>query len=120
MAPRSSCRSDRPVDPRRPRWVTRGGPSSGRTRVHSTGATIRVVARDTASIRDDDPLSARMAAHRAVELERRDRSRVSVAGDLALTADRGTWHLSGRLVACEGDAVIADRPIAVAIQRRIP
>jgi putative CocE/NonD family hydrolase len=93
---------------------------SGRTRVTSTGNTVRVIARDTSSIREGDPLSARMEAHRSVELERPDGSAVSVSGDLALTADASTWHLSGRLVARESGEVTADRPISVAIRRRIP
>lgn len=93
---------------------------SGRTRVRSTGIVVHAGADDTATIRESDPLSARMESVRMVTLEHPGGPAVSVTGTLALTATAVTWSLTGRLVATQDGVVIADRTIDRTIPRRIP
>lgn len=92
----------------------------GRTRVASTGIVVHAGADDTATIREGDPLSARMESMRTVTLEHPGGPVVSVRGTLALTATAVTWSLTGRLTATQDGAVVADRSIDRTIPRRIP
>jgi hypothetical protein len=99
--------------------VVRNDVDSGVIRVRSTGVALRAEAHDEASILEDRPLSARMAAQRSVEL-RYAAAHVRVTGRLALTADGETWHLVGSLAAEEDGVVFWERPIEADVARSIP
>lgn len=92
----------------------------GLVRVRSTGVAYRATARDTATIRDDDPSSAAVVAERSVRLVHPGGEDLEVRAEARLSADAGAWHLSGRLLATRAGTTVADRSFATAIRRRIP
>lgn len=102
------------------RMLVRNRVDSGRTRVASSGIAVRATAEDVASIEEGDPLSARMEAERKVVLEHPGGPTVTVRGRLELTATAKQWRLTGRLIATEGRAVVADRTIDATVPRRVP
>jgi len=93
---------------------------SGRTRLASNGIVVHAGADDRSEIADDDPGTARFSAERTVVLEHPGGPVIEVRGQLALRATPETWFLTGRLLAMEDGAVVADRPIDVVVPRRIP
>lgn len=68
------------------------------------------------TIRPDDPLSARYVLTQSYEMGR-DGWRTRVETVTEMTADRTTFHLSGRLVAYEGAEQVASRAWSEAIPR---
>jgi predicted acyl esterase len=93
---------------------------SGVLRVHSSGVAFRSAAHDVATIKDGDPLSARMEAKRRVDLEFASGGSVSVTGNLVLTANVDAYRLVGTLVATEAGSPIAERNFEHAIPRARP
>jgi hypothetical protein len=90
---------------------------SGAVRVRSTGVTVRTAAHDVATIREADPLTARMESERRVELLFPGGESIAVTGNLVLTSDAATYRLEGTLTAIQSGSVVAQREFDQAIAR---
>jgi hypothetical protein len=113
-------RHERVGDEQHGRATLRNTIDGGRTRVRSTGIVVHAGADDLATISEHDPSSARMASERIVTLEHPSGPTLTVTGRLELTSSVEAWQLSGRLVATQDGAIVADRVIARRIPRRVP
>ncbi len=82
------------------------------------GMTSAACARETYTIRPDDPLSARQFCHWTEQRQRGD-WKVRTETYSELTASKTHWHVTGRLEAYEGDEKILTREWNRKIKRRL-
>ncbi len=82
------------------------------------GLTYGGVGRETYRIRPDDPLSARQECHWTEERSRGDWA-VRTESYSTMTASKTHWHVTGRLEAYEGDALVFCRDWDRRIRRKL-
>ncbi len=90
----------------------------GASTITEHGLTYGGVGRETYRIRPDDPLSARQECHWTEERSRGD-WKVRTETYSAMTASKSHWHVTGRLEAYEGDALVFRRDWDRRIRRKL-
>jgi len=90
----------------------------GASTITEHGLTYGAVGRETYRIHPDDPLSARQECHWTEERSRGD-WKVRTETWSAMRASKTHWHVTGRLEAFEGDALIFSRDWDRKIRRKL-